>query len=165
MKEKVLNALNEQINKEIYSAYLYLSMASWFHSVGLPGFANWMELQYQEELDHAKKFYDYIVDRGDKVILQAIDTPKNEWKSTEEVIKQTLEHEQFVTESINNLIDISISEKDYMTNNLLQWFIAEQVEEEASVSEILDKLKLVSNSGNGIFMLDSEMGKRISSPE
>jgi len=160
LKEKMLNALNEQINAEQFSAFLYLSMSSWFHDKGLPGFANWMYIQYQEELTHANKLFNYVVERGEKPVMKAIDQMPVEWDGIIEIYEATLKHEQHVTELINNLINIAIDEKDHATQSFLQWFVDEQVEEEANVTEILDNLKLINGQGNGIFMLDREMRQR-----
>jgi len=160
LKEKMLNALNEQINAEQYSALLYLSMSSWFSDKGLPGFANWMYVQYQEELTHANKFFNYVTERSCKVQLKAIEQMPTEFESIVNVVEKTLEHEQKVTGMINNLVDIAIEVSDHATQSFLQWFVDEQVEEEANVEEILDTLKLINGQGNGIFMLDRELRQR-----
>ena len=160
LKEKVLNAINEQINAEQYSALLYLSMSAWFSDKGLPGFANWMYVQYQEEMTHANKFFNYVNERSGKVTLKAIDQMPIEWGSIIEVVEATLAHEQHVSELINNLVDIALQEKDHATQSFLKWFVDEQVEEEANVNEILDTLKLINGQGNGIFMLDRELRGR-----
>ena len=160
LSEKMLKKLNDQVNAELYSAYLYLSMAAYFESIGLSGFAKWMEAQTMEEMTHAKKIYDYINERGGRVILEAIEKPKIEWSSPLEAFEDAYKHEQYVSSLINNLVDIAVEEKDHATNNFLQWFVAEQVEEEASADEIVQKLKLVGNKGNAIFMMDRELGQR-----
>jgi ferritin len=160
LKEKMLNAINEQINAEQYSAFLYLSMSTWFHDKGLPGFANWMYIQYQEELTHANKMFNYVVERGEKPVLKSIDQMPVEWDGIIEVYEATLKHEQHVTELIDGLVDVAIEVKDHATQSFLQWFVDEQVEEEANVTEILDNLKLIDGQGNGIFMLDREMRGR-----
>ncbi len=167
LKRKVTEALNEQINAEQYSALLYLSMSSWFENKGLPGFANWMYIQYQEELTHANKIFKYIIERGNKVELKSIDQMPVEFDSVLEVAQQSLEHEQHVTKMINNLVDIAEEERDHATTSFLQWFIDEQVEEEASIREIIDSLKLIDGEakGNGLFMLDRELRKRIFADE
>jgi ferritin len=136
-------ALDEQINAELYSAYFYLSMVSYFESISLSGFASWMKVQVQEELSHADKFMNYIHERGGKITFKEIESPKSNWKSPLEVFKATLKHEQYVTSLINNLVGIAISEKDYATQNFLQWYVSEQVEEESSVSQVVEQLKLV----------------------
>jgi ferritin len=160
LKEKVLKALNEQINAEQYSALLYLSMSAWFEEKGLSGFANWMYVQYQEELTHANKIFKFIVERGGKVELKGIKQMPVEFDSVIGVAEMTLEHEQHVTSLINNLVDIAIEEKDHATRSFLTWFVDEQVEEEANASEILEYLKLTSGHGNGLFMIDRELRKR-----
>lgn len=157
---KMSEAINKQINKELYSGYLYLSMSTYFASNNLSGFAKWMRLQAKEEQSHAMKFYDYVLERGGIVDLFAIDMPKSDWKSPLEVFEFTYAHEQKVTEMINNLMDFSKSEKDFATEEMLQWFVKEQVEEEANASYILEKLKLVKDNVGGLFIIDGELGKR-----
>ncbi|MDX8339505.1 ferritin [Draconibacterium sp. IB214405] len=161
LKEKMLKALNEQINAEQYSALLYLSMSAYFNDMGLPGFGNWMYVQYQEELTHANKFFNYVIERGGKVEVKAIKQMPTSWEGVIEVFEKTLEHEQLVTSLINELVDIAIAEKDHASQSFLRWFVDEQVEEEANVTEILDTLKLINGQGNGIFMLDREMRTRV----
>ena len=162
IKERVLNALNDQINAEQYSALLYLSMSAWFEEKGLPGFANWMYVQYQEELIHANKFFKYVVSRNSKVRLKAIEQMPVEFESIVEVVEKSLQHEQHVTSLINNIVDIANEERDHATQSFLQWFVDEQVEEEANVTEILDSLRLIEGDakGNGLFMLDRELRQR-----
>lgn len=160
IKEKILNALNEQINAEQYSAFLYLSMSAYFNDMGLPGFANWMYVQHQEELSHANKFFNYVNERSGKVILKAIDQMPIDFDGVIDVVEKTLAHEQHVTGLIDNLVDIAVDERDHATQSFLQWFVDEQVEEEANVQEILDTLKLINGQGNGIFMLDRELRGR-----
>lgn len=161
MKEKMLNAINEQINAEQYSAFLYLSMCAYFNNTGLPGFANWMYIQYQEELSHANKLFDYVNERNAKVVLKGIEQMPSDFKGVIDVFEKTLAHEKLVTGMINNLVDIAIEERDHATQSFLQWFVDEQVEEEANVQEILDTLRLIDGQGNGIFMLDREMRQRV----
>jgi ferritin len=161
LKEKVLNAINQQINNEYYSAYLYLSMSAWFYSKGLPGFANWMYIQYQEELTHGNKFFKYVHERGSQVILKPIAQVETEFVDIISVFEKTIEHEHFITSSINKIQDIAIAESDHASQSFLKWFIDEQVEEEANAQEILDTLKLINGQGNGIFMLDREMRQRV----
>lgn len=160
LKEKMLNALNEQINAEQYSAFLYLAMSAYFNDKGLPGFANWMYVQYQEELSHANKFYNYVAERGGRVELKAIKQMPTTWDGIIDVYEATLEHEQTVTGLINGLMDIAVAESDHAAQSFLRWFVDEQVEEEANVTEILDTLKLIDGQGNGIFLLDREMRSR-----
>ena len=161
LKEKMLNALNEQINAEQYSALLYLSMSAWFSDNGLPGFANWMYVQYQEELTHANKIFKYVIERSGKVTLKSIDQMDTKFRDVIDIFERALKHEQHVTSLINNLVDIAIEERDHATQSFLKWFVDEQVEEEANAQEILDDLKLVNGHGNGIFMLDREMRQRV----
>ena len=158
--KKMEQAINKQINAEMYSAYLYLSMAAYFESISLQGFAKWMEAQTMEEMAHAKKFYNFVNERGGRVVLDAIEKPKTEWSSPLEAFEDAYKHEQYVTSLINDLVNLAIEEKDHATNNFLQWFVAEQVEEEASADAIVQKLKLVGEKGNGIFMIDRELGLR-----
>jgi len=164
LKKSVEKALNDQINAELYSAYLYLSMASYFDAEGLDGFANWMRIQFQEEQAHGLKIYDYVNERGGRVRLKAIDGPDTDWKSPQHVFEVTLEHEQLVTSLINKLVDLAHKESDHATDNFLQWFVAEQVEEEATADSILGKVKRVGTKGNGIYMLDKELGSRVFTP-
>ena len=161
LKKKMLKALNNQINAEMYSSYLYLSMESYFQSVSLAGFAAWMRGQVQEELFHGMKFYDYVNERGGKVTLDAIAKPDAEWKSPLAAFEHILKHEQMVTSLVNNLMDLAIAEQDHATKIFLQWFVSEQVEEEATVGEIVDKLRLIKNGSSGLFFLDSELSKRV----
>ncbi len=161
LSNTVQNAINEQIKNEIYSAYLYLSMSAHFwSSTILLGLAHWMRVQSQEELGHALKFYDYVLDRGGKVILQAIDQPPVDWTSPLELFSQVLEHEQKVTGLIHKLNDLAIKENDYATQVMLQWFITEQVEEEKNATQIIDQLKMIEARESGILMLDHRLRKR-----
>ena len=154
------DAMNDQINKELYSAYLYLSMAAYFEDKNLPGFAHWMRVQEGEEREHAMKFYDFIIERGGRVLLKAIDQPKTEWTSTLEVAEEVAAHEAKVTASIYALYETALKEKDYPAQVMLQWFITEQVEEEKSAAEIVANLKLIEKGGTAVFVLDHQLGKR-----
>lgn len=158
--EKIQDAMNEQIKNELYSAYLYLSMAAYCESINLPGFAHWMRMQEEEERMHAMKFYDFIHERGGRVILQAIDQPTAEFESPQDVFNKTLEHEQKVTAWINNLYALAVEEKDYASQIFLQWFITEQVEEEDNASQIIETLKMIGDSHRGLLMLDRELAQR-----
>lgn len=160
MNQKIEKALNDQINAEFYSAYLYLAMSAYFEEQNFVGFANWMYVQYQEETSHAIKFYRYVLERGGSASLDTIAKPEVTWKSAEDVFAEVLKHEQYVTSLINNLVDLAIAEKDHATNNILQWFVAEQVEEEANASQILGQIKMVQESKQGLYMLDKELGQR-----
>jgi ferritin len=157
---KVEKAINEQINKELYSYYLYLSMAAYFESNNLKGFAHWMRIQGGEEQGHAMKLYEYVFERGGRVALQSIQAPPFAWKSPAETFEDAYKHEQVVTASINQLVELAKLQKDNATEVFLQWFVKEQVEEEATAYEITQKLKMVGNEGAALFMLDSELGKR-----
>lgn len=164
MTERMTTALNEQINEEMFSSYLYLSMSAYFEDLNLNGFANWMRVQAQEELAHAMKFFDYINERGARINLKNIKEPKMEWAAPLQVAEETLEHEKHITSKINDLINIAIEEKDHATNNFLQWFIAEQVEEESSADEILQQVKMTEGKGAGLFMIDKDLKTRIFVP-
>lgn len=160
ISEKIEKAINEQIKEEFYSSYLYLAMSAWLSERSLNGFANWMYVQYQEEISHAIKFFKYLIERGGKVELQEIAKPKNDFESVLAIYQQALEHEKFVTSRINNMVDIAREVKDNATLNMLQWFVDEQVEEEANASELVDRLELVSSSKSALFMLDKELAGR-----
>ena len=160
LSKKMLDALNNHLNEEFYSSYLYLSMATYFEDKNLNGFANWFKLQAQEEWAHGMKFYDFINQTGGKVTLKAIKAPKTSWKSIADVFKETLAHEKHITGLINKLVGQSMQIKDYATNNFLQWFVNEQVEEEATVEEIINKLKMIGDAKSGLFILDRELGFR-----
>lgn len=164
LSKKMEEAFNQQLNAELYSAYLYLSMAAYFYSINMTGFANWMTVQNQEETMHAMKFYNFINERGGRVRLEAIERPPAEWSSPLEVFQETLKHEQKVTALINNLVDLAIAERDHASNAFLQWFITEQVEEEASANEIIQNLQLAGNEPPALFMLDRELGTRVFTP-
>ena len=153
-------ALNKQLNAEFYSAYLYLSMATYFESTDLKGFTNWMKVQSQEELTHAMKLYDHIIERSAKVTLRSIDAPPVDWTGPLEIFKATLTHEQKVTGLINDLVHLARREKDDTSEIFLQWFVNEQVEEEESVAAVLEQLKLVKGSPQALFMMDKEMARR-----
>ena len=164
LSKKMEAALNEQLNKEIYAAYLYMSMSAYSTHIGLKGFANWFMVQYQEEMMHAMKFYDYINDQGKQVKLMAIDAPPTEFTSPLDMFEKTLKHEQFVTKRINDLVDLAIKEQDHATNIFLQWFVTEQIEEEANDNDIIAKLKLVGKKGDALLMLDKELAARVFTP-
>jgi len=163
--KRMEDAINKQINEEMYSAYLYLSMSAWFESIGLKGFANWMMVQFKEEMDHAMKFYNYLNSQGATVKLMAIQEPPHEWESPLHAFEETLKHEQHITQCINELVDLAEELKDRATYNMLQWFINEQVEEEENDREIIDMLKMVEGSKHGIFMIDKELAQRQYTPE
>ncbi|MFO8086882.1 MAG: ferritin [Bacteroidales bacterium] len=160
LSEKMQKMLNEQINKELWSAYLYLSMSAYFEEQNLPGFANWMRVQSQEEVTHGMKIFDYVNERGGRVLLQPISEVPSEWNDTKTIVEETLNHEKVVSQSIYNLVDLAIEEKDHATNNMLQWFIKEQVEEEASVDELLGKVEMTEGKPHAIMMIDKELAGR-----
>lgn len=160
ISKKMQQALNKQINSELYSSYLYLSMSSYFEESKYPGFAHWMRIQAQEEVIHAMKIYTFIHDRGGKVELLEINAPPKKWKTAHEVFKETLEHEKKVSKMIYDLIDLANEEHDHAVNNFLQWFVTEQVEEEANTSRLLDQFEMVESAPGGVYMLDRELGSR-----
>lgn len=157
----VQDALNDQIKYEFESAYLYLSMAAYCQSINLPGFAHWMRLQYQEELMHGMKLFDFVTDRGGRVLLQALDQPPAEFGSPLDMFQQVLEHERAVSAKINQLYAIAVRENDYPAQAHLHWFITEQVEEEKNASQIVEQIKLAGGSGAALLMLDSALGARL----
>jgi ferritin len=160
LKKPVEDALNKQLNAELYSSYLYLAMSAYTVTLPLKGFASWLRIQSREELAHAIKFYDYIIEIGGSVKLTAIDAPKTSWKSAGAVFDQVYTHEQKVTGLIHGLMDIAIKEKDYATQNFLSWFVKEQVEEEANACEIVAKIKMIGDIPGHLLYLDHELGKR-----
>ena len=165
LKEKVAQGLNDQLNKEFFSSYLYLSMSAYLESAGYTGMANWMKIQSQEEYLHAAKIFDYILQAGGKVSLDSLDKPKSEWNGAMNVFEEALEHEVFITESVNNLAGLANSENDFATLNFVNWFVAEQVEEVATVSQIVDDFKKIGDNKSALFMLDRELGSRQPAPD
>ncbi|UCE60260.1 MAG: ferritin [Phycisphaerales bacterium] len=160
MNSRIENAFNEQLNAELFSSYLYLSMAAYFESQNLKGMAAWMQMQAQEEHMHGMKFFDFINERGGRITLTTIKEPQTEWGSPLAVFEETCEHEAKVTSLIHNLVDLSLEEKDHAANTFLQWFVTEQVEEESTAQEIRDKLRLVKDNTVALFMIDQELGRR-----
>ena len=158
--EKVLKEMNDQIQRELDSAYIYLSMAAYFDGLNMPGFAHWMKKQFEEEQEHAMKFYDFIYDRGGEVKLQPLTQPPVEFDSPLAAFEITLAHEKKITGHINDLYALAVAEKDYASQVLLQWFIEEQVEEEKNAGDILDLLKKASGHFQALHMLDRELGQR-----
>ena len=161
LNKKVEDALNAQINAEMWSAYLYLSMAAHMHDAGQSGMAKWFEVQFKEEQDHAMSFFNYVISRGGKVELKAIDEVPTKWDSALAVFENTLEHERKVTSLINNLYAVATAECDFATQSMLKWFIDEQVEEEENARTIIDNLKMIKDNGYGLYMLDKELGARV----
>ena len=162
--EKMQDAMNDQIAAEFYSAHLYLSMSAYLESIDLPGFANWMRVQYQEETTHGEKIFDHIIERDGRAVVRTFEEVPAEWNSVLEIFEEAYKHEQKVTSLINNLVNIALEEKDHASYNFLQWFVNEQVEEEASVKAIVQQLRLIGESKSGLFMVDRELGARTFAP-
>ncbi len=160
LSDRMHKALNDQVQAELYSAYLYLAMAAYFEDLGLGGMSNWMTIQFQEEQSHAMKFFHYIVERRGRVELQALAKPEKEWASPLAAFEAALAHERMITGRIGDLASLALAEKDHATHNMLQWFISEQVEEEATVDNIVNQLRLVGEKGPGLYMIDREMKGR-----
>ncbi len=160
LTKKMHEALNRQVNREMYSAYLYLSMAAFSEHIGLKGFAHWFEAQAREEMEHAMRFYRYLLDQGAKITLETIEKPPADFASALDMFEKTLEHEKAVTKMITDLTELAMAEKDHATQVFLQWFVTEQVEEEAHATEILGKIKFVGDHPNGLFMIDRELAAR-----
>lgn len=157
-------AINKQINAELWSAYLYLSMSAHFGSEGLPGFANWFKVQFHEEQDHAQKLMNYLIAKGNRVELLPIERVDTTWKSVLAAFEETLRHERVVTSLINELVALARDENDFATENMLQWFVSEQVEEEETAQSMIDSLKLIGNNGFGVYTMDKELGQRVYTP-
>ncbi len=160
ISDKMEDALNEQIKNELYSAYLYLSMSAYAESMNFKGFAHWLKLQAKEELEHAMKIYDYVFERGGRAVLKAIDEPPKEWSSFLKLFNEVYEHENKVTDMINNLLKMAREENDYATEVFLHWFVDEQVEEEASANEIVQKLTFAGNQINALMLIDRALAQR-----
>lgn len=160
LSKKLLDGLNKQINEEYYSSYLYQAMVGYFEDLNLDGCAHWMKMQAEEEHQHALKIFDYVVERGGRIELFEVAKPPMQWDSPRAAFEAAYEHEKFMTENISKLADLAIEEKDHATNNLMQWYVSEQVEEEASVDDILKKLDLMGDQGTGLFLMDRELLKR-----
>lgn len=161
LNKKMEDALNEQINREMYSAYLYMAMSAYSSNKGLKGFANWFMVQYHEEMFHAMKIYEYLNLQGGRSILKTLQQPPSDFESALDMFNKTLEHEQFITRSINDLMELAISEKDHATRIFLQWYVTEQVEEESNDNEIIAQLNIIKADPNGLMMLDRELAARI----
>jgi ferritin len=164
ISKKMQTAFNEQVAAEFYSSHLYLAMSAYLQEIDLPGFANWMRIQYKEETAHAEKFFDYVIERDGRAELLNWEAPPKQWKSGLAVFEEAYKHEQKVTSLINKLMDIAVKESDYASQSFLKWFIDEQVEEEASVKAIVQQLKLIDVSKSGLFQLDRELGQRTLTP-
>jgi ferritin len=161
LNKKIEKKINEQINEELFSAYLYLAMSAYCEDINLPGFANWMNVQFEEEQFHAKKFINYINERGGRVELEAIEKPQVKWDDMIDVFEETLKHEQHITSKINGMMDLAVNERDHATISFLNWYVDEQVEEENTADDILNRLKMIEGKGNGMLMLDKEMAARV----
>lgn len=161
LSKKMEKALNEQINAELYSSYLYLAMSAHFADVNLDGFANWMRIQAQEELLHAMKFFDHVIERDGHAKLETIKAPEGTWKAPQDIFEASYEHEKYISGRINSLVTLALKENDHATNNFLQWFVAEQVEEEATAKGILEQLKLIGKDPAALFHIDLELAKRV----
>ncbi len=164
LSKKLAQELNSQLNFELYSAYIYYAMAAALEAMNAPGAANWMKVQAQEELTHADKFFSFINERDGRVILEAVEKPQKEWKAIIDVFTTAYKHEQLVTGRINCLVELAMEEKDYAANQFLQWFVAEQIEEESSVKVVIDQLKLADKAPGAMFMIDRELGQRVFVP-
>jgi ferritin len=160
IKDNIQKAINEQINAEMFSSYLYLSMAAYLDSVNLDGAAHWMELQSKEEMGHAMKLYKYLQERGGKVQLMGMEDPKQEWESLLEVFEDAYKHELYITDRINKMVDLAMAENDHATLNMLQWFVDEQVEEEANADKIVQRLRMIGDHVQAIFMMDRALAQR-----
>ncbi|MCW8858770.1 MAG: ferritin [Deltaproteobacteria bacterium] len=160
LSKKLVSAINDQIQYEYYSAFIYKAMQAYFEEEDLPGMANWMDIQFQEEMSHAEKMFAFVCETGNRVLLQSMETPRNEYSSPLEAFQVSLEHEQIVTSRINALMDLAQKEKNHGAQIFLQWFVTEQIEEEASVSHIIAKLKRVKEDGRGMMMIDQELANR-----
>lgn len=160
IKPEITTALNDQINREMYSAYLYMSMSAYAGKIGLKGFANWFMVQYHEEMFHAMKMYEYIQRQGEDVKLDSLATPPNTFESPLDMFTQTLTHEQYITQSINNLMDLAVSVKDHATQIFLEWYVTEQIEEEENDNDIIQQLNLIGDNPHGLLMLDRELASR-----
>jgi ferritin len=164
LNDEIAKGINDQLNAELYSAYLYYSMAAYFESLSLKGFAHWLRVQALEEMTHVQKFYAYLNDRGSRVLAQPIEAPPTEWESPLAVFEAVYAHEVRVTGLINKLMDLALAKSDHASVSFLQWFVGEQVEEEATADEVVQKLKLVENTEGGLFLLDQEMDQRTFAP-
>lgn len=160
MNQKIQDALNKQLNAELYSSYLYLSMSACLELKNLMGMASWMRTQAREELEHAMKYFNFIHERNGQVTLTQVDAPETQWDSPLDVFENAYQHERSISKMIHEIVDLSISENDHAANNFLQWFVTEQVEEEATVLLIVEKLKMIGDSGVAVFMLDAELAHR-----
>ena len=160
LSDQILNKLNDQIRKEAYSAYLYYSMSAYFESVNLKGFANWMLIQAQEEITHTQRIFTYINDKGARVQLGPLEEPPHDWDSPLACLEDAYQHECMISGIINECVTLALGESDHPTNSMLQWFVKEQVEEEANADDLVQKLKLIGDNSSGLYLLDVDLGKR-----
>jgi ferritin len=160
ISDTLRDEINEQIKYEMYSAYMYLAMSAWCAERNLSGFAHWMNLQAQEEVDHAMRFFNFLLERGARVELQTIDAPPSDYGDPVAVMEKSLEHEKFVSSRIHQLYKLAVEEGDYPAQVMLQWFVSEQVEEEASIDEIIERMKMFGSDGTSLFMVDTQLGAR-----
>ena len=164
MNPKVEKAINQQIHAEFFSFYLYLSVSAYFKTIHLDGFANWMNIQAQEEYGHAMKLFNFLIERGGQVELMALDAPQREWASPSAAFEAVLAHELYITERINSLVDVSTQEKDHATTVMLHWYVSEQVEEVATADTLANQVKMIEGSNHGLLMMDRELGARQMAP-
>jgi ferritin len=164
ISKKMQAAFNDQIGAEIFSAHLYLSMAAYLESADLPGLASWMRIQYQEEVSHGIKMFEYLIERDGRAVVPAIEAPQSEWSGVLNVFEAVWDHEQKVTGLINNMVEVALTERDHAANIFLQWFVNEQVEEEATARGIVQQLKMLGDSKAGLFQIDRELGARVFTP-
>lgn len=160
LKDKIRDKLNDQLKHELESAYLYFAMAGYFEDINLKGFAHWMKHQANEELDHSTRIFDYMLDRGSKPQLAALEAPRQDWGSPLEAMTDAYDHECFVSKKIDECVSLTLKENDHFTNTFLQWFVSEQIEEEATADDLVQKLKLIGDSSGGLFLLDAELARR-----
>ncbi|MBL1212118.1 MAG: ferritin [Ignavibacteriae bacterium] len=160
VSKKMESALNKQLNEELYSSYLYLSMSAYFEDQNLSGMAQWMKLQSDEEHIHAMKFYEFLIRIGARVQLDKINKPQENWKSPMDAFENAYEHEKFITKCINKLTDLAVAEKDHASSTFLHWFVDEQIEEESVANDIVQSFKMIGESKSALFMLDRELGRR-----
>jgi len=161
VNQKIEKIINEQINAEMYSSYLYLAMSSYCANLGLAGFANWLKIQAKEELSHADFMFNYLIERNGRVVLDTIEKPPLDWKNVIDIFEETFKHEQYISSRINNILTVALEENDHATASFFKWFIDEQVEEEATAADVLSKLKLTKAEGAALFFMDQELAKRV----
>lgn len=164
ISKKLQDAINAQINRELFSEYLYISMQAWFANQNLDGFATWMDAQGKEERFHAMKFFNFLIERGGKVELKALEGPTVDFKNPLAIFKAAFKHEQFISKNINDLMELAIKEKDHSARGLLQWYVDEQVEEEATFDKVVHQLEMIKDDPHAMFMMDNQLGTRVFTP-